>query len=166
MAEGQGASDEVTRARLKELHDRLVESLTLPVDRLQEAADDAVRRGRMTRRDAEELVQSLVTAGRSQTEQLVGELEQLLGMGTSTRRKVQRGGERVLRGAARLATAPLSGSGGATELPFEDYDDLTAAEVTARLDGLSPAQLRAVRDYEVRNANRKSVLGAVDKALR
>ena len=38
--------------------------------------------------------------------------------------------------------------------PILGYDDLTAAQVQARLDDLSPAQLRKVRDYERRNANR------------
>jgi len=46
------------------------------------------------------------------------------------------------------------------------YDELTAAEVTARLDGMARADLRRVREHERRNANRKSVLAAVDRKLR
>jgi hypothetical protein len=38
--------------------------------------------------------------------------------------------------------------------------------VTERLADLSPAELRVVRDYEKRNANRKSVLAAVERKLR
>ena len=34
-----------------------------------------------------------------------------------------------------------------------------------KLDGLAPAQLRTVRDHERRNANRKSVLAAIDRKL-
>jgi hypothetical protein len=49
--------------------------------------------------------------------------------------------------------------------PILGYDDLTAAQVQSRLDGLSPAELRKVRDYEKRNANRKSVLDAVQSKL-
>jgi hypothetical protein len=37
--------------------------------------------------------------------------------------------------------------------------------VQSRLDGLSSAELRKVRDYEKRNANRKSVLDSVEKKL-
>ena len=48
---------------------------------------------------------------------------------------------------------------------IEDYDELTAAKVTARLDGLGPAELRRVREHERRNANRKSVIAAVDRKL-
>src|SRR4051794_23168836 len=40
-------------ATLGALRERLVSSLTLTSDRLQETVDDAVRRGRMTRKDAE-----------------------------------------------------------------------------------------------------------------
>ena len=49
--------------------------------------------------------------------------------------------------------------------PILGYDELTATQVQGRLDGLSPAELRRVRDYERRHANRKSVLAAIDKQL-
>src|SRR5688500_12342749 len=58
--------------------DALERSVTLSRDRLQEVMDDAVRRGRMTRGDANELVSSLVTRGRGYTDDLVKELERLL----------------------------------------------------------------------------------------
>jgi hypothetical protein len=45
--------------------------------------------------------------------------------------------------------------------PILGYDELTAGQVTSRLADLAPAELRKVRDYEKRNANRKSVLNAV-----
>jgi hypothetical protein len=49
--------------------------------------------------------------------------------------------------------------------PILNYDDLTASQVQARLGRLTPAELRKVRDYERRNANRKSVLDAVEAKL-
>jgi hypothetical protein len=55
--------------------------------------------------------------------------------------------------------------GTAQSFPILGYDDLTAAQVQGRLDGLSPAELRKVRDYERRHANRKSALAAIDKRL-
>ena len=45
------------------------------------------------------------------------------------------------------------------------YDDLTAAEIADRLDGLDLAQLRRIRTYERANANRKTVLAAVERRL-
>jgi polyhydroxyalkanoate synthesis regulator phasin len=58
--------------------DALEKSVTISRERLQEVVDDAVRRGRMTRGDAEELVSRLVTRGREQAEDILGELEKLL----------------------------------------------------------------------------------------
>ena len=57
--------------------DALERSVTLSRDRLQEVVDDAVRRGRMTRNDANELVSSLITLGRHYTDDLVKELERI-----------------------------------------------------------------------------------------
>jgi hypothetical protein len=56
-------------------------------------------------------------------------------------------------------------AGVGSPFPISGYDDLTAAKVVERLDDLSPAELRKVRDYEKRNANRKSVLAAVEQKL-
>jgi hypothetical protein len=131
------APDELV-AQLGALRERLVSSITLTSDRLQEAVDDAVRRGRMTRKDAEELLSTLLTAGRAQTEALLAEVEQLV------RRRP---------------------GGGARAFPIEGYASLTAAQVTKALGGLSPAQLRQVRDAERKGKARKSVLAAVERKL-
>jgi hypothetical protein len=145
------AGDDLS-ARVRE---RLLTSVTLTTDRLQDAVDDAVRRGRMTRKDAEELLATLLSAGRSQTEQLLADLEQVLGgpgRGDAVRRVADRARRRV-------------GGGGAPAFPIAGYDDLTAAEINKRLRDLSPAQLRRVRDRERRGAARKSVLGAIERKL-
>ncbi len=113
--------------------------------RLQEAVDDAVERGRITRGDAADLVADLLARGRNQADDLIGELEQLVA--------------RVPLEAARRVT------GLDPEFPITGYDDLTAAEVVRELDGMSAADLRKVRHYERANANRKSVLAALDRQL-
>jgi hypothetical protein len=106
--------------------------------------DDAVRRGRMTRNDAQELMQSLIQHGSRVTSDIVSDVERLIG----------RSGDDI---------APSKGSGG---LPIAGYDDLSAAKVAERLLGLTPAQLRKVRDYERRHANRKTVLDPIERRLR
>ena len=113
--------------------------------RLQEVFDEAVERGRITRGDAADLVSDVLARGRSQADDLFAELEQLLG--------------RAPIEAARRVT------GLGPEFPITRYDDLTAAEVVAELDGMSDANLRKVREYERANANRKTVLGAVERKL-
>ena len=149
----------------------LTRSLMLPSDRLRETLDDSVRRGRITRADAEELIDRLVSLGRGQTDDALSRLEALLGSGTrsgsggSKGRSVVRrppGTDRVLREVDRARRAAGLGS----SFPIASYDDLTAAQISERLDDLSAPDLRKVRDYEKRNANRKSVLGAIERRLR
>jgi hypothetical protein len=141
--------------RLAGLRDALTKSVMLTGDRIQEVVDDAVRRGRMTRTDAEDLVQRLITLGRQQTEDVISDLEQLLGRGAST------GGDRVLRHVDKARRAVGIGT-----FPILGYDDLSAGQITERLNDLTPAQLRKVRDHEKRNANRKTVLGAIERKLK
>jgi polyhydroxyalkanoate synthesis regulator phasin len=147
-------------ASLGALRERLLSSLTLTSDRLQEAVDDAVRRGRMTRKDAEELFGTLVTAGRAQTEAILADVEQLLGRGSGVRATADATGEAVLRTVDRARRRVGVGS-----FPILGYDDLTAQQITRRLTDLTPAQLRKVRDYERRHQNRKSVVNAVARKL-
>ncbi len=133
---------------------KLLDPLGLVVitrERLQEAFDDAVQRGRMTRDDAQELAASLINRGRSSTEDVLGDLERLLGF--------QRDGI-----PPQNDGEPGRPAEGET-LPFEGYDELTAVQITARLTTLSAPELRRVRDHEQRHANRKSVLQAVERKL-
>src|SRR3954453_22089763 len=71
--------DDNLASRLSALREAMTRAVMLPTDGLREALDDAVRRGRMTRSDAEELSQSLVAAGRRQIESLLADVEQLVG---------------------------------------------------------------------------------------
>ncbi len=48
-------------------------------------------------------------------------------------------------------------------LPIAGYDDLTAREVIALLDDLTPAQRKRLRTHEVENRNRKTVLAKLDR---
>jgi hypothetical protein len=96
--------------------------VVIPAEWLRDTLDAAVRRGRMTRDDAADLLAEL------------------------------------LRGRRAEEPAPDA-------FPIGGYDDLTAAQVVERLKDLEPAALRAVRDYERRNANRKTVLSAVEQRL-
>ena len=166
-----GEPDEV-RSTLAVLRDLLTRSVMLPADLVREVLDDAVRRGRMTRDDADELVARLTALGRAQAEEALSRLEPVLGPGRAAatgardraRSAVRRatGTERLLREVDRARR----GAGLGSSFPIPGYDDLTAAQVVERLGDLGPAELREVRDHERRNANRKSVLAAVERQLR
>ncbi len=161
----------------KALTERLVEPLNLVMltrDRIEETVEEAVSRGSMTRDAAQDLVAGLVERGRRQTTDVLGDLEQLLGRGKSgdvaARARKQVGdatarardaGDQVLVQADRARRV----AGVGPSFPILGYDDLTASQVQSRLGTLTPAELRKVRDYERRNANRKSVLDAVESKL-
>jgi polyhydroxyalkanoate synthesis regulator phasin len=154
------ANDDENVARgINALRALLARAIMLPTERVRETLDDAVRRGRMTRSDAEDLAQALIAVGRRQTEDLMADVEQLLGRGRGKR--TQQGTDRVVREVDRAKrTAGVGGS-----FPISNYDDLAAAQITSRLDDLSAAELRKVRDYERRHGNRKTVLSAIERKL-
>src|SRR6478736_3902130 len=60
-----------------------LEMVMLSRQRIEEALEEVVKRGRMTRADATQLGQALLTLGRQQTDDVMKDLEQLLGRGRS-----------------------------------------------------------------------------------
>jgi polyhydroxyalkanoate synthesis regulator phasin len=166
---------------------RPLEVVMLSRQRIEDALDEVVKRGRMTRDDAAQLGQALFTVGRQQTDDLMKDLEQLLGRrrsqleartGNVGKRSVDaaRGARKSVgqaAGAARKAADPLlvqadrarRAAGVGPSFPISGYDDLTAAQIQTRLQTLTPAELRKVRDYERRRGNRKSVLDAIEERL-
>ncbi|MFL5780142.1 MAG: hypothetical protein ACJ760_02410 [Thermoleophilaceae bacterium] len=175
---------------MAELREAITKGVVAPLnlvmltrDRIQEVMDDAVSRGRMTADDAQDMARTLLERGRKQTNDVLGDLEQLLGRGgdqLQDARKAARkarsqveeatsGARSRVRDAGDVALAQADRArrvaGVGPSFPILGYDDLTAAQVQGRLDTLTPAELRKVRDYERRNANRKSVLDAIETKL-
>jgi hypothetical protein len=105
----------------------------------------------LTRERIQEVLDDAVERGRMTRDDASDLLAELVRRGTAP-------ADRLIREVGRAAGL---GAG----FPIAGYDDMTAAQVTEHLDGLTPAQLRTVRDHERRNANRKSVLAAVDRKL-
>jgi polyhydroxyalkanoate synthesis regulator phasin len=136
-------------------------------ERIQQTLDEAAERGRVTRADANELAVELVKRGRQQTDDLLKDLERMLGrgrdqLGTAGKRvRTTEPVDRIVRSADRARRTVGVGS----SFPILGYDDLTVGQVDQRLKGLKPADLRKVRDYERRHANRKTVLDAIERAL-
>jgi polyhydroxyalkanoate synthesis regulator phasin len=132
MPQAKKGSEEVESATRNVLNP--LDVMVITRERLQDTLDDAVRRGRMTRDDATDLLAEIV------------------------RRAVSAPTDRVKREVRRV-TGALDG------FPIDDYDELTAAQIVSQLVGLETDQMRRVRDYERRNANRKTVLAALDAKL-
>jgi polyhydroxyalkanoate synthesis regulator phasin len=132
-------------------------------DRIRETLDDAASRGRVTRKDADDLVTELVRRGRSQSDDFRKEIEGLLGR-VETATKRARGSkpvDRLVRGADRARRA----AGVGPSFPIMDYDNLNAAQVQARLKDLGKPERRKVLTYERKHANRKTVVAAIEKSL-
>ncbi len=164
-ASRSGGADHGLSGLVEQLANRVIKPLGLVIlsrERIQETLDEAAERGRVTRADANELVAELVRRGRQQTDELVRDVERVVDrgrgqIGSATKQSV----DRIVRGADRARRT----MGVGPSFPIISYDDLTAGQVEQRLGGLKPAELRNVRDYERRHANRKSVLEAIEKAL-
>ena len=164
-----------------------MEMMLLTRERIEEALSEAVDRGRMTSADAQSLASALVDRGRKQTNDVLKDLEGLLSRGrsevegrTTGVRKAAGGVVGAARGqasgarsrAVRVGSGPLAqadrarrAAGVGPNFPILAYDDLTADQVVGRLTDLSAAELRKVRDYERRNANRKTVLSSIESKL-
>jgi polyhydroxyalkanoate synthesis regulator phasin len=181
---GTGTSSSTATAGLdksiESFRDSLERSVTISRDRLQEVVDDAVRHGRMQRRDAEKMVSDLVSRGRRQTSSLIQDLErvaeqarkELRGRSGPARRQATKAARRAGRAARDVADRPLAEAdrlrrrtGLPARFPITAYDQLTGAQVKSRLRDLSPAELRKVRDYEMRTRKRKGVVNDIDKKL-
>ena len=66
-----------------------------------------------------------------------------------------RQGLRLVEGEVDNATFPIAG-----------YDEMNVREIGARLEGLSAAEIRTVREYEKRNKNRETLIEQFDRKLR
>ena len=179
-AAGRGdKSVQAFREALENSRSALESNVTLSRERIQEVVDDAVKRGRMTRGDANELVSSLVSRGRKATDDLLRDLERLVeharkeldGRTTPARRQATRAAGRVGRAARDAADRPLASADrlrrrtGAPGPPITGYEQLTAAQIRTRLTDLTKAELRKVRTQERRGKARKGILDAIEKRL-
>jgi polyhydroxyalkanoate synthesis regulator phasin len=177
MASAPRGTEESSRAEqsVQAFRDALEKSVTISRERLQEVVDDAVKRGRLTRGDAEEMVGRLISRGRDQAEDLIGQLERLLaqvrevpdrarqevgGRAQQARKRAVGAVDRPLAGADRMRRAAR-----VPGFPITAYDQLSIRQIDRRLQELSRQELRKVRDYERRNKARKGVLRAVDRKL-
>ncbi len=145
-SQGSGMTDGLA-GMVEQLVNRILRPLDIVMlsrERIQQTLDEAAERGRMTRADANELVGELLRRGRQQTDELLADVERRVGQ---------------LAGRARQTVST------GNSFPIAGYDELTASQVNKRLSALSRPELRSVREYESRHANRKSVLEAIDRAL-
>jgi polyhydroxyalkanoate synthesis regulator phasin len=178
MASAPKGSNQSSRAEqsVQAFRDALEKTVTISRERLQEVVDDAVKRGRMTRGDAEEMVGRLATRGRDQAEDLLSQLERIL----SQAREVPDRARQEVGGRAKVARKravgavdkPLASADRVRRaarvpgFPITAYDQLTIRQIERRLKGLSRGDLRKVRDYERKHKARKGLMRSLDRKLK
>jgi hypothetical protein len=166
---------------------RPMEMVLISRDRIEEVLGEAVDQGRVTARDAQRITSGLVKRGQRQTTDVLRDLESLLDRGRGEVSGRTAGARKAASGAAgrarkeaagargravRTASPALAqvdrvrrGAGVGPNFPITAYDELNASQIQSRLKNLTPAQLRKVRDHEKRNANRKTILNAIESKL-
>jgi hypothetical protein len=75
------------------------------------------------------------------------------------KQRAQYGETRQERDKDRQGKSPDRG------LPIRDYQHLTIAQITPRLDRLSMAELKTIRAHEAGHKNRKGMLAQIDRSL-
>lgn len=188
-------SEEQLREAFSEVHDALARAVVLSSDRVQSVFEDAVVRGRMTRRDAEELAQSLVALGRDQANELVSEVDALARSipakvveavdprAGRRRRKAKADADAaqreeaarfvsaeafqdVKKAQAKAAAKPKAKAAAKPKASASsDPSTLTVRELTALVPSLTAAQLKTLRTKEAAGKNRAGVLQAIDRKL-
>jgi hypothetical protein len=147
-----------------------LEMVLISRERIEEVLGEAVDQGRVTVRDAQRITSGLVKRGQRQTSDVLKDLENLLDRGRTGIEGRASGarGRAVRRASPALAQVDRvrRTAGVGPNFPITGYDDLTAAQVVARLSTLTPAELRKARDHERRNANRKTVLASIEGKLK
>ena len=57
-------------------------------------------------------------------------------------------------------------NGAATEFAIPNYDELNVREISDKLDGLTAAEIRTIREYEKQNKNRETLIEQFDRKLK
>jgi hypothetical protein len=154
-------SDDELKQAFGDVGDALKQALVLSTDRIQAVFEDAVVRGRMTRRDAEELAASLVQAGREQAADIRDDAAELARtpakVASSVVAKTPAGKRRKRKQEAASERAATSDATALSSLTASAAIDLVNA---AGLD-----ELASLRAGEQAGKARVTVLRAIDRRL-
>lgn len=108
----------------------------------------AVRQGVQVAEQGVQATQKVAEQGLRVAEQTADKTEEILRQTEEATREAE------LRTAAQGA------------LGVADYDALNVGEVSKKLDGLSTAELKKVREYEKRNKNRETLIEQIDRKIK
>jgi hypothetical protein len=110
-------------------------------------------------RESVRTTQQAARKGLEATEQVARQGLRVAEEATEQTEEVLRQTERATK-EAELKAAVLGA------LKTANYDELSVAEISKRLDGLSAEQLRKVREYEKKNKNRETLIEQIDRKIK
>jgi hypothetical protein len=110
-------------------------------------------------RESVRTTQQAARQGLEATEQVARQGLRVAEEATEQTEEVLRQTERATK-EAELKAAVLGA------LKTANYDELSVAEISKRLDGLSAKQLRKVREYEKKNKNRETLIEQIDRKIK
>src|SRR5918994_5473922 len=160
-----------TTERIKSTAERLAKT---SADSYKTVIDHVVARQERNVKFAREMFGGTVREIRHQAESNRALTQELL-----ERAEMQRGAFRTLVGESvdaytDLLYAPLAYykqglrlvESEGTGFPIAGYDELNVKEIGDRLDGMTAAEIRTVREYEKRNKNRETLVEQFDRKLK
>jgi methyl-accepting chemotaxis protein len=174
----QEATREITRASTDiymELLDSVFSFYPGGTSKTQGRIEEAERREEEAQRRAEEAEERAEEAERNTTE-AQRRSEQAEQSTEEAERRAEQAEERAEEAEKRVEEAEISTeeaeesgseaeSQGGGDLPLADYDSLNVRQISERLNELSVEEIRQLRDYEVRNKDRKTLVNRLNSTI-
>ena len=124
-------------------------------------AEEAQRRAAETERSIEE-AQRRTERAEERAQEAERRAEEAERQVEQTQRSAEEAERRVEE--AERSSSEAEGQGD-DDLPLADYDSLNIRQISERLDGFSVEEIGRLRDYEVRNKNRSTLVNRLDSRI-
>jgi hypothetical protein len=170
----------ISRDRIEEVLGEAVDQGRVTARDAQRITSGLVKRGERQTRDVLKDLEGLLERGRGEVSgRTAGARKAASGAADRARKEASDAAAKARKEAAdargravRSASPALAqvdrarrGAGVGPNFPILGYDELNASQIQTRLKDLTSAQLRKVRDHEMRNSNRKTILKAIETKL-
>ncbi|MDP9411672.1 MAG: hypothetical protein M3P70_14490 [Actinomycetota bacterium] len=146
-----------------------IESYKMVVDHVVGQQERNVRFAREIFEGTEREIRHQAESNRALTQELLERAENqgdafqaLLGASVEASRDLMYAPLSYYRQGLRLVEDGVDGVG----FPISSYDELNVKEIGDRLDSLSAAEIRTLREYEKRNKNRETLIEQFDRKLK
>src|ERR671920_1975911 len=136
--------------------------------RAQRRAEEAERRAEQAERSTEEAQRRAAETERSieEAQRRADKAEERAEEAERRAEEAERQVEQTQRRAEEAERSSSEGeSQGGDDLPLAEYDSLNIRQISERLDELSVEEIRRLRDYEVRNKDRSTLVNRLNSRI-